>query len=193
MPGKAATILLDFLPAKRYIQADIPNQYHIPGYYMLTTLLWIVAVLLILTGFAGLVIPVIPGIPMMFCGFLLGAWIDGFERIGGFTVTALGLLALLSIGIDLLSPGFGSGRAGAGKRAILGAAIGSVVGIFFGLPGIIIGPFIGAVLGQLTASSDLSDAGRAGFGAWIGLLIGMAMKAALAFIMIGIFVLSFFL
>ena len=69
-----------------------------------------------------------------------------------------------------------------------GAAIGTVAGFFFGLPGLIIGPFAGAVLGELSAHRDLKRAGQAGVAAWIGFAIGTAVKVALAFVMVGIFV-----
>jgi uncharacterized protein YqgC (DUF456 family) len=69
----------------------------------------------------------------------------------------------------------------------VGAALGALVGLFFGIPGVIIGPFAGAVLAELTAQSTLEQAGRAGVGAWIGLVFGTAAKLALVFTMIGIF------
>ena len=68
-----------------------------------------------------------------------------------------------------------------------------MVGIFFGLPGILLGPFIGAVLGELTEHDDLQVAGRAGVGATVGLLLGTAAKMAIAFAMVGIFLFARFL
>ena len=68
-----------------------------------------------------------------------------------------------------------------------GAAVGLMVGVFFGLPGVVFGPFAGAVAGELTEHSDLGRAGRAGIAAWIGVLIGTVAKVGLAFAMVGIF------
>jgi uncharacterized protein YqgC (DUF456 family) len=58
------------------------------------------------------------------------------------------------------------------------------------LPGIIIGPFVGAVIGELTVHRDFAKVGKAGLAAWIGFLIGMAVKVGIAFLMIGIFLLA---
>jgi uncharacterized protein len=68
-----------------------------------------------------------------------------------------------------------------------------VLGLFLGLPGLIIGPFAGAVLGELSAHRDLKRAGRAGVAAWIGFAIGTAVKVALAFSMIAIFIAAYLL
>ena len=73
-----------------------------------------------------------------------------------------------------------------------GAAIGTLAGLFFGVPGLLIGPFAGAILGELTAHRDLARAGRAGLAAWIGFLIGTVVKVGLAFAMVGIFLTAWF-
>ena len=77
---------------------------------------------------------------------------------------------------------FGAKRFGASKRAIVGALIGTIVGLFLGLPGVLFGPFIGAVIGELSARRNLEDAARAGFGATIGLVLGVAPQACARFI-----------
>jgi uncharacterized protein len=81
----------------------------------------------------------------------------------------------------------GARHLGASSRAMLGAGLGTIAGLFLGLPGIIFGPFVGAVIGELTVDRDLHRAGRAGLAAWIGFAIGTAVKVAMAFLMIGIF------
>ncbi|MGH8152131.1 MAG: DUF456 family protein, partial [Rhodanobacteraceae bacterium] len=68
--------------------------------------------------------------------------------------------------------------------------IGTIVGLFFGIPGLLLGPFIGAVTGQLLSGSPIERAARVGFGTWIGLLIGTAIKLAVAFMMLGTFALT---
>lgn len=157
----------------------------------MTTLLWIVAVLLVLAGLAGIILPALPGTLLIFLGLLLGAWIDHFERVGGVTVAILGFLTLLSLLMDYLASVYGVKRSGASRQAVTGSIIGTVAGIFFGIAGIMIGPFIGAVAGELIANQDMLRAGRAGFATWLGLVIGMAVKVAIAFTMIGIFILFF--
>jgi len=70
--------------------------------------------------------------------------------------------------------------------------VGAIVGMFFGLPGLVLGPFIGAVLGELSGGRDLARSGRAGVGAWLGVVVATAVKLALVFLMIGVFAFSFF-
>ena len=159
----------------------------------LEILLWIVAIILVLAGMAGLLFPILPGAPILFAGLFLAAWAEGFEHVGTGTLIALGIMALLMYVLDFLAGAFGAKRFGASPRAIIGATLGAVVGIFFGIPGVLLGPFIGAVLGELTAQSDLKTAGRAGIGATVGLALGAAAKLALAFAMVGTFVVMRFL
>jgi uncharacterized protein YqgC (DUF456 family) len=153
---------------------------------MTTALLWSLAVMLIIGGLAGLVIPALPGAPLLFAGVLLGAWAEDFTYIGAGTLIAAGVMAALTIVVDFVAGAFGARRYGASGRAILGATIGAIVGIFFGLVGILIGPFIGAVVGELSVQRDLRAAGRAGIGATIGLALGTAAKLALGFAIVGL-------
>ncbi|MDC4223579.1 MAG: DUF456 domain-containing protein [Candidatus Manganitrophus sp.] len=153
----------------------------------MTAFLWTAAVLLIALGLAGLVLPALPGAPLLFGGLLLAAWAEDFAYVGGGTLAALGVMALLTYLVDFAATAFGAKRFGASKRATAGAAFGALVGIFFGLPGVLLGPFIGAVIGELTARRDLAAAGRAGIGASLGMALGAAAKLAFGFAMIGLF------
>ncbi len=149
---------------------------------------WLVAILLVVAGLIGLLLPAIPGAPLIFAGLVLAAWIEDFTYIGLWTIVVLAVLALLTYGVDFWATLVGSKRFGASKRAVIGALIGVVVGIFLGLPGVIFAPFIGAVIGELSAQRNLPQALRSGVGATIGLVLGAALKIALALAMIGIFV-----
>ena len=155
--------------------------------------LWLLAIILVVAGMAGLLFPALPGAPILFAGLFIAAWAEGFEYVGTGTLIVMGIMALLMYVLDFLASAFGAKRFGASNRAIIGAALGAIVGIFFGIPGILQGPFIGAVLGELAAQSDLRTAGRAGIGATVGLALGAAAKLALAFTMVGIFVVVRFL
>lgn len=146
-----------------------------------------------MVGIAGLVLPALPGPPLLFVGFLLAAWADNFVYVGFKTIVILGVLTLLTYGVDLWATMFGARRFGASKRAVIGALVGLVVGFFLGFPGLLFGPFIGAVIGELLFRRDLQAAARAGFGATVGLALGAALKLALAFSMIGIFLFVRFL
>jgi uncharacterized protein YqgC (DUF456 family) len=150
-------------------------------------LLWLAAVILVAVGLAGLVLPALPGSPLLFAGLVAAAWAEDFAYVGGRTLAVLGGMAVLTWGVDFAAGAFGARRFGASKRAVLGAALGALVGIFFGLPGLLLGPFVGAVIGELTQRSDLRAAGRAGIGATVGLALGVAAKLALAFAMLGLF------
>ena len=154
---------------------------------------WILAAALVLAGLAGLVLPAIPGAPLIFAGLVVAAWAEDFVHVGFWTIAILALLALLTYGVDFWATMFGAKRFGASRRAVIGAIIGCVAGIFLGFPGVIFGPFIGAVVGELLAQKNLPQATWAGIGATIGLVLGAALKLAMAFAMIGVFVVARFL
>lgn len=153
-------------------------------------LLWLLAALLIAAGFAGLILPAVPGIPLVFAGLVLLAWAENFAYVGWLTLTVLGGLALVSVGVDFLAAALGAKKFGASSRAIWGAAIGALAGLFFGLPGLLLGPFLGAVIGEFSRKTSLRAAAHAGMGATLGLLFGTLLKIALAFAMVGVFVLD---
>ena len=158
--------------------------------YPVSALFVTLAVLLVLVGVLGTIIPGLPGAVLVLAGLLWLAWLDGFERLGAGTIILLVILTLASYAIDLLATAVGAKRFGASRRAVVGAFVGTLVGLFFGLPGVVIGPFIGAVIGEFT-NRGLSDATRAGLGAWLGILIGTAAKLALIFMMVGIAAVAF--
>jgi uncharacterized protein YqgC (DUF456 family) len=156
-------------------------------------LLWLLAIILVVAGMAGLLFPVLPGAPILYAGLFVAAWAEGFGHVGSGTLIVLAIMALLMYVFDFLAGAFGAKRFGASRRAVIWATLGAIVGIFFGIPGVLLGPFIGAVLGELTVQSDLRTAGRAGVGATVGLALGVAVKLALALTMLGIFVVVRFL
>ncbi len=89
----------------------------------MTTVLWVVAVLLILIGIAGVVLPALPGVVFVFGGILLAAWIDDFTRIGVWTVVILGVLAAIAFVIDYVASTVAAKRAGASKLGLIGARL----------------------------------------------------------------------
>ena len=159
---------------------------------MESIILTVLGAILALIGLAGMLLPIIPGAPILFAGLLLAAWADQFAYVGTGTLVLLGGLAVLTYLVDLLAGSFGVKRFGASPRAMIGAAAGTLLGLFFGLFGVIVGPFIGASIGELTSSRNLGTAGRAGIGATLGLALGAAAKLALAFTMLGIFAVARF-
>lgn len=152
---------------------------------------WILAIALIVIGIVGTFLPAIPGPIVVFGGMLLAAWIDDFQRIGWTTLVVLGVLTALTFVVDIIGGLLGAQRVGASRLALVGAAIGTVVGLFFGFIGILVAPFIGAVIGELASRRHLGDATRVGFGTWVGLAVGALAKIALVLAMLAIFTTSY--
>jgi uncharacterized protein YqgC (DUF456 family) len=152
----------------------------------------ILAAVLVIVGLAGIVIPGVPGPILIFAGLAVAAWADGFTRVGPLTPVVIGLLTVTTYLIDIAVMAMGMKRLGTTKRAMVGAALGTFAGFFMGLPGLVIGPFAGAVLGELSARRDARTAARAGVLAWVGYLAGTSAKVALAFAMVGIFLAAWF-
>ncbi|HNC70001.1 MAG TPA: DUF456 family protein [Pseudomonadales bacterium] len=150
-------------------------------------LLWVVAAALVVGGLAGLVLPVLPGAALLLAGLVMAAWIEDFRYAGVGTLSVLVLLAGMVIAVDFAAGAFGAKRFGASPRAAAGAVLGALVGVFFGIPGVVLGPLAGAVAGELSARRTWSEAGRAGMGVTIGLVLGAAVKFALAIAMLGIY------
>jgi uncharacterized protein YqgC (DUF456 family) len=148
--------------------------------------------LLIVGGLIGAFLPFLPGVTLMFIGMAMIGWLDNFHRIGYGTLGILLVLVLISYIVDYAAGAWGAKRVGASKQAVWGALIGSVVGIFMGLIGILFMPFVGAVIGELLAQGDVEKATKVGMGAWLGLVMGMACKVAIAFSMLGIFGLTYY-
>lgn len=157
------------------------------------TWMLLVAAVMVLAGLAGSVLPALPGVPLVFGGLLVAAWADDFQRVGWITLTFLGLLTALSFVIDFAATALGAKRVGATKLAIAGAALGALGGLFLGIPGLILGPFVGAVAGEMISHGKIEQAGRVGVATWVGLLFGTLAKLALVFTMLGIFLLAYFL
>lgn len=158
----------------------------------LSTVWHVLALLLILVGIAGTILPALPGIPLVFAGMLLAAWAGDFQQVGGWTIGLLAVLTILSFGIDFLATAMGAKRVGASRLALLGAVIGTFAGLALGIVGVFIGPFVGALLGELAhrralGREDMGHATKVGIGTWMGIVVGTVLKLGLAFAMLGLF------
>jgi len=154
----------------------------------MTIALWILAVALMVVGVIGTVLPALPGAILVFAGVALAAWIDGFARISGWTLGVLAVLTAIAWIVDYVAGVYGAKKAGASPWALVGAAVGTVVGIFTGLVGLLFMPLAGAAIGEYLAQKDALRAGKVGLATWLGMLVGTVLKVAIAFLMIGIFV-----
>jgi len=154
----------------------------------MNTVLWIIAVLMIIVGIAGTVLPALPGVVLVFAGIVLAAWIDGFSLISGWTIGLLAVLTVIGFSIDYLAQLLSARRAGATPLGIAGATVGTIAGIFTGLAGLLFMPLAGAAIGEFIAHRDALRAGKVGVATWVGLLVGAVLKLAIVFTMTGIFV-----
>jgi len=158
-----------------------------------TALWYALALILVLIGLAGAVLPALPGVPLVFAGLLLTAWADGFENVGTVVLIVLAVITLLTLLVDFWAAAAGARRVGASRSALLGAVLGAFAGMFFGLLGVFAGPFIGAVAGELLHQrrlGGLGQAARVGIGTWIGVVLAVGLKLMAVFAMIGIFALA---
>ncbi|MCU0898202.1 MAG: DUF456 family protein [Burkholderiales bacterium] len=150
--------------------------------------LWILAILLIVVGVAGVVLPALPGAVLVFAGIALAAWIDDFARVSAWTVGVTGFLMALAWASDYVAALLGAKKVGASKQAIVGAAVGTLAGIFTGLWGLVFMPLVGAAIGEYMAHPELARAGKVGVATWIGMAVGVVAKVVIVFVMLGIFV-----
>jgi hypothetical protein len=151
------------------------------------TALYVLAAVLIATGLAGAVVPLLPGIPLIFAGIWLIAALDHYRHLGSGWLLGIGSVGAIGLLMDLLAGAFGAKRVGAGPRAVWGALLGTVIGMFFGLPGLLLGPFLGAVLGELAAGNSVLRSAHVGASAWVGLIFGTIIKLVVSLTMVALF------
>ena len=158
-----------------------------------TILLIILCSVLMVVGLVGVVVPLLPGIPLAWLGLFIYALGTGFDRISIITIIVFFILMVLTLLLDLVAPMLGARKYKASKYGILGAFLGFTVGIFvFGVWGIILGPFVGALLGELITKRQLKPAFRSALGAFLGFVAGTLLKIIIVLIMIGFFIASLF-
>ncbi len=150
------------------------------------------ATLLMLTGVLGSLIPALPSTPLVFLG-ALGHWFFYQEQsVSVQVLVALFIMMLISLALDFVASVLGAKKLGATWKGILGVVVGGLAGLFFGLPGIIIGPFTGAIVFEMLGGTKLDKAAKAGLGAVIGLLAGALGRFAFAIAMTGLFFVNLF-
>jgi uncharacterized protein len=145
------------------------------------------ALLVMCIGLLGTILPMIPGSPIVLAAAILHRLYFGPNGANIWVLVLLGLLVLLSMGLEYLATSVGAKRLGGSWKGMLGAVIGGIVGLFFNLPGVLLGPFIGAFLFELIGDYEYKRALRAGAGATLGLLIGAVGKFSVCVVMIALF------
>jgi len=148
--------------------------------------LYTLAIALIVGGLIGTVLPTLPGIPMIFGGLWLAAALDDYQHLGVSWLIVLGILAAFGVAMDFIAASLGAKRVGASSMAIWGASIGTFIGMFLGIPGLILGPFVGALAGELISSKSVLRSAHVGVGTWLGLLFGTLVKLVLSVVMVAL-------
>lgn len=156
-------------------------------------LLWTLSVGFIAIGLAGTVVPILPGLPMIFAGAWIAAWIGSYEQIGVASLVILGILTVIGLAVDALAQALGAKKAGATKLGVIGSMIGTFVGIFTGLWGLLFMPLVGAAIGEFIDHQDAIKSGKVGIATWVGMMVGTVIKLGIAFTMVGIVVAAWFI
>jgi uncharacterized protein YqgC (DUF456 family) len=150
-------------------------------------LLYVIAAALIVVGLVGAIVPTLPGIPLIFGGIWLIAGVDRYHHLGRWWLLGIAVVGAIGLTLDLLAGALGAKRVGASKQAVWGALVGTVIGLFFGLPGLLVGPFVGAALGELAAGNSILRSTDVGISAWIGLIFGTIIKLVSSLMMVALF------
>jgi uncharacterized protein len=145
------------------------------------------AAAVIIVGLVGAIVPVLPGIPLIFAGIWIIAGVDGYHHLGLGWLLGIAAVGAVGLVVDLLAGALGAMRMGASSQAVWGALIGTLIGLFFGIPGLLIGPFLGAVLGELSAGHSVLRSAHAGVSAWVGLMFGAIIKLVSSLVMVALF------
>lgn len=153
-------------------------------------LLYVLGAAALLAGLAGTVLPALPGAPLLVLGAALVAWAEDFTRVSGWTVAACAALGALILVADVVAGALGAKAFGASRWAVIGAGIGLLVGMFLGLPGIVLGPAVGAIVLEYARDPNFGRAMKAGVGAFLGFVLGTAVKVSLAFVLVGVLALA---
>jgi uncharacterized protein YqgC (DUF456 family) len=154
-------------------------------------LLYVLGVALLLAGVAGLVLPVLPGAGLLVLGVVALAWAGGFTILGWGTVAFAAAMGLAITAVDWAATVLGAKAFGASRWAVIGSAVGLLVGLFLGIPGIVFGPAVGALVFEYAKDPNFGRAARAGAGALAGFVVGGILKVVLAFVLLGVVALRF--
>lgn len=154
---------------------------------MLEIALYVLAAVLMVGGLAGNILPALPGIPMIFGGIWLAAAVNQYQHVGLWWLVVIGVLGTLGVIVDFVAATLGAKRLGASPLALSGAGLGTLIGMFFGIAGLLLGPFAGALLGELASGTSVLRSAHVGAATWMGLLFGTLIKLVISFIMIGLF------
>ena len=139
----------------------------------------VIGLILALAGILGCILPIIPGPIFSFLALILLSWINNWQVFSQTFLIVMGSLTAILMILDYIAPALGAKKFGASKRGLWGSAVGMIIGIFFIPPwGIIVGAFLGALVGELLTGKSGKNALRAGWGILIGNVLGVGLKLA---------------
>jgi uncharacterized protein YqgC (DUF456 family) len=147
----------------------------------------LVVALLMVVGLLGAVVPGLPGTPLILLGAAIHAVTTGFDPIGPWRLALLALLAVISAAAGYLGVVVGTKRAGGSRWAVIGAVVGTLVGLAFAPLGLVVGPLAGAIVAEWLRTGELRDSVRTGIGAALGTIVGTVLHVALALTMVALF------
>lgn len=148
----------------------------------LDIIFYVIGAICIIVGFLGCVLPILPGLPISYLGILLLHFTSKVDYSLAFLIGWAIVVIIVQI-LDYFVPIWGTKKFGGSKAGTWGSGIGLFLGMFLSPWGVILGPFVGALIGELISGKEFSLALRAGFGSFIGFLVGTIMKLIVAFVL----------
>lgn len=146
---------------------------------MLAIALIILGLLFALSGIIGCILPLIPGPLLSFLSLIILSCATNWEPFSTMFLIVMGGLMVLVTILDYVVPASGAKKYGASRLGVAGSIIGMLAGFFFLPPlGLFIGAFLGALTGELLARKEGKDALRAGWGVFVGIMVGIGLKLA---------------
>jgi uncharacterized protein len=143
--------------------------------------------LLMLAGLVGAIVPFLPGTPLIFAGALLHAIATDFTPVGAGRLAILAVLAVAGWAVEHVAGALGARRAGGSRAAVIGAILGTVVGLAFAPLGLLLGPIAGAIVGEMLTGRDPVGSVRTGVATAVGVVVGVAAHFAVALAMVALF------
>ncbi len=153
---------------------------------ILTVLLVLAGIVLIGLGLAGMLLPALPGPPLLYLGILALAWADNFQHLNGRELIALGIIAAVVTILDTVATLLGTKAFGGSRWGMLGATLGILIGLPFGLVGLVLGPFLGVLIFEYGKNPDMRRALTSSVGSFLGLVLGTFLKVGASIVMLGL-------
>ena len=155
---------------------------------LLSLLFLILSSAIMLTGLAGVFLPVLPGVPLVFAGAFIYAWSTSFEVITVGNIVLFAVLTAIASAVDYVGGLITAKKYGASKYGLIGGILGGILGlIVLGIPGLIIGQLAGVILGELYFGKQMKESFTSGFAMFVGYILGSTVKVFFAGLIVIIF------